>query len=338
MYVPLVLAWLGFVTRSAHEMPLEHRRLRRKAWRLRWAGLGAGLVVAAAWVGWEWTRGATRGAMALHVLSVGGGSAAIVVEPGGKVAMFDCGTRLNRDAGETVVRAMREIGIRQPVEFLAISHANSDHFSGIASILEQRAAERFVCSSLFVDPANPERGDRRVEAEIRRPIAWETVRAGETLNLGGVSCEVLWPSAELIEGWKENDRSLVLRLHAHGRRILLTGDIEQRAMRELLALHEQRRIDLRSDVLIAPHHGSVTTATDEFYGAVEPEVVIVSAGEERERLKELVRRELGTACQVLTTHECGAITVRIRPDCSFAMIPFRRPAADASGRIAADRR
>lgn len=331
MYVPLVLAWLGSVSRTAHEFPLEHRRLRRQAWMLRIGALAALIAVFGVWLLWERARHDTRGELALHVLAVGGGSAALAIEPGGRAAMFDCGTKLNRDAGQVALRAMRVLGAPLRLDFVTVSHANFDHFSGVPTLIRDGRVERLICSPLFVDPANRERGDVRLAEEMKRSLDWSLIQAGDSLPLGSIVCEVLWPPPEFRAGWRENDRSLVLRMAAFGRRILLTGDIERQAIRALLDAHAQRRIDLRSDILVAPHHGSVLRETAAFYRAVEPEVVVVSAGEERDRLKELVRRELGDECRVLTTHECGAISVKVRPDSSYDVIPFRPGAAASSG-------
>lgn len=328
LYVPLALTWRALASGAAPDAPLELPRSRRRSPMLWASALATAVAVAALWVVEERGQRATHGDFVLHVLAVGNGSAAVAVAPSGQAAMFDCGTNLNRDAGEIALRALRTLRVSQPLQFTAISHADSDHLSGLATLVEHRATSGFVCSPHFVDPANPKRGDRRVEGPLPQRLNWRLVHAGAALQFGDVNVEVLWPSAEVGRGWKENDHSLVFQVHAHGRRILLTGDIELRAMRALLDAHAERRIDLRSDVLIAPHHGSLTAATAAFYRAVEPELVIVSSGQERERLKALVRRELGTECRVLTTHECGAISVRIRPDCSIAVRPFQAAGAD----------
>ena len=55
----------------------------------------------------------------------------------------------------------------------------------------------------------------------------------------------------------------MLRVHAAGRVILLTGDIEARAERWLV----QSARDLRADVLSAPHHGSSTSSGRAFLDA-----------------------------------------------------------------------
>jgi competence protein ComEC len=67
----------------------------------------------------------------------------------------------------------------------------------------------------------------------------------------------------------------VLRLR-HGRRaVLLTGDAEAEAERELLAHH---RDALRADLLKVGHHGSRTSTSPAFVAAVAPSLATISCG------------------------------------------------------------
>jgi beta-lactamase superfamily II metal-dependent hydrolase len=123
----------------------------------------------------------------------------------------------------------------------------------------------------------------------------------------------------------------VLRFETHGRRVLLTGDIERDAFRALLRLHETGQIDLRSDVLIAPHHGAVVPLdTVAFYAAVAPRVVVCSTSHERPKLLEMLRETLGQDMRLISTRNAGAVAVRITPDGRIDLqTPFARPPNDS---------
>ena len=56
--------------------------------------------------------------------------------------------------------------------------------------------------------------------------------------------------------------------------VLLTGDIEAEAEHELLNYSASV---LKSDVLIAPHHGSKTSSTLGFLEKIQPELVLIPA-------------------------------------------------------------
>jgi competence protein ComEC len=141
------------------------------------------------------------------------------------------------------------------------------------------------------------------------------VHAGDSLTLAGMPVEVLWPPADAdAAAWTANDLSLVLRVHAGPRTVLFTGDIEGRALRELLAADAAGTIHLASDVLIAPHHGSLVPESAAFYAAVNPQVVVASSAEERPKLAALVDSALGAEAQLLSTARSGAVTVSVQPD------------------------
>jgi competence protein ComEC len=71
---------------------------------------------------------------------------------------------------------------------------------------------------------------------------------------------------------------------------------------------------LRSDVLVAPHHGSQTSSTPRFIAAVQPAWVIFPVGY-RNRFRhpspEVVERYRGSGAQLLRTDEGGAISLRL---------------------------
>ena len=69
-----------------------------------------------------------------------------------------------------------------------------------------------------------------------------------------------------------NDTSIVLRL-SHGRtRALFTGDLDSK----LGAWLAQSPMDLRADILKAPHHGGEGHPPNTFYDRVAPRVALVS--------------------------------------------------------------
>jgi len=300
--------------RPQHDEPVVHRRnvLRRALTAVLASGAMAGL-----WIG-GWRAPVERSApasCALHVLAVDDGSAALLIAPGGEALLFDVGTLENFDAGRTAVEAARALGVRR-LSAVAISHANLDHFSGLPTVLDRLAIARVLVSPYFASAmSDAAAGAHRLRELLPdHPPAFARLEAGDQLELGGARLDLLWPPSDLPADWVENDRSLVVRVTAYGRRILLTGDIQRGAIRQLLAAHDAGGIDLRADVLIAPHHGSVLpTDSEAFYRAVAPQVVIASTGKLRPKLEELVRQALGPACTLYLTRRDGAVAVQLVP-------------------------
>ncbi|HVT36375.1 MAG TPA: hypothetical protein VHE37_12365, partial [Nevskiaceae bacterium] len=75
--------------------------------------------------------------------------------------------------------------------------------------------------------------------------------------------------------WSTNNGGCVLRVAAGTHVLLLPADIEKPAEMRLLREHADR---LHADVVVAPHHGSKTSSTDEFVRAVAPSLVLYSTG------------------------------------------------------------
>ena len=78
-------------------------------------------------------------------------------------------------------------------------------------------------------------------------------------------------------GWhpeaSDNARSLVLDIAYAGRHLLLTGDLEQQGLVELVALPHP---DPPPDVILAPHHGGRTANPEWLYEWARPRLVVVS--------------------------------------------------------------
>lgn len=87
-----------------------------------------------------------------------------------------------------------------------------------------------------------------------------------------VKFKILSPYADYIGS--KNNRSCVLQISYNNHVILLTGDIERDAQNILMNRHKK----LHAEVLIAPHHGSLTSFSKEWGNRIQPSVVIVSSG------------------------------------------------------------
>jgi competence protein ComEC len=134
----------------------------------------------------------------------------------------------------------------------------------------------------------------------------------------GVSFEFLHPRAEAPAGRaaRANNQSCVLRIEAPAGRVLLTGDIERAAERELL-----RRAPalLSAEALLVPHHGSATSSTPEFVKQVAPRHAVFAVGH-RNRFghprEDVLARYREAGSELLRTDTGGAIQLRFAPGAS----------------------
>jgi beta-lactamase superfamily II metal-dependent hydrolase len=80
-----------------------------------------------------------------------------------------------------------------------------------------------------------------------------------------------WPES------RENDNSILLRLHYGNTSFLFTGDCERNCEEELLA----QSTTLEADFLKVGHHGSDTSSTDAFLDEVNAKYYVISVDERK---------------------------------------------------------
>lgn len=215
------------------------------------------------------------GHMTLTALDVGHGDALLVSLPDGRHLLVDAGERYGSfDAGELlVVPALRRLGVRR-LAAVAVTHLHTDHHGGVPAVLRAIPTDE-LWLPVWIPPDHAAAGVM-VEA-LRHGVRPRVVSDGDALRLGSVALETLHPRkdhpcAGATRHCPANDQSLVLRL-THGRvSFLLTGDAEAGLERRLL----RHGGHLRSQVLKVPHHGSATSSSAPFVGAVRPLVAIAS--------------------------------------------------------------
>jgi competence protein ComEC len=202
--------------------------------------------------------GPKAGEVVFTLLDVGQGLSA-VVQTQKHLLVFDAGPRLseNNDMGESVVVPfLRTLGVNH-LDRLVISHGDNDHIGGAGAILKQ-------IPTYLVQSSVPEHF-------TSMPASYCLL--GEHWQWDQVQFEFLYPSLDKLG--LDNNSSCVLRISAGQQQILLTGDIEKLAEQYLIS---NAANELSAAILVAPHHGSKTSALDEFIRDVNPRIVLFPVG------------------------------------------------------------
>lgn len=250
-----------------------------------------------------------QGQFELVAADIGQGTA-VLVRTREHLLVFDTGPAYTpeADAGSRVLLPLLRARGEARIDLLVLSHRDSDHTGGAASLLAglQVAA---LASSLAAD--HPLRLDAAA-----RGLPSASCQAGAGWAWDGVRFEWLRPGAdELALPLKPNALSCVLRVQGDAGSALLTADIE--AAQEA-ALVQRLGPALRSDVLLVPHHGSKTSSTPAFLDAVQPRLAVVQAGY-RSRYghpaPEVMARYAERGIVVVRSDRCGAWTL---PAADFA--------------------
>ncbi len=308
----LCMAWLHWLNALPETVWQQHAP---PAWAIPLAGAGALWLllprgVPARWVGallflplfLATPARPLEGELWLTVLDVGQGLS-VVARTSGHALLYDAGPAFSGDidAGDRiVVPYLRAAGIKR-LDGMFVSHDDLDHSGGALSVLRALPVA-WLSSSL--PPGHP-----------IGTAAGTSIQCidGQNWDWDGVRFEVLAPEAASYNDGqrKDNDRSCVLRIVSPHGSAMLPADIERAGESALLRNHGR---ELPADVLVVPHHGSRTSSTPEFVGAVAPRLAIFAMGY-RNRFGHphpavvALYRQHGV--KMVRTDAAGAVVVRI---------------------------
>jgi competence protein ComEC len=244
--------------------------------------------------------GPAPGEVRITFLDVGQGLAALVRTPS-HALLYDAGPAYGAgDAGSrVVVPFLRGEGLDR-LDAVVVTHNDLDHSGGARAVLRTLPTGALWSS---LEPDHPV----QAEAPYRLPC-----RAGVRWTWDGVAFELLHPAATSYRDpfVRPNSRSCVLRIAGPFGTVLLTGDIEARDERSLVAAGAIGR----ADVLLVPHHGSGTSSTPEFVAAARPAHVVFATGY-RNRFghpkPEVAARYAAAGAALWRTDRDGAVTIAL---------------------------
>jgi competence protein ComEC len=241
------------------------------------------------------------------VAAMGHGCGIVFTTPTRKTLVFDAGRLGAPAAASRSLAAVLWSERTRRIDHLVISHADVDHFNAVPDLLNRFVVGEVVAPEPLLASAAP--AARELVAAFReRGISIRIVRAGDSFAVDPqCRVRVLHPAAGAAAsiGDTDNESSLVMAVEAAGRRWLLTGDLEGRAAERFIAADPDG-----CDVLVAPHHGSITSLPPDLAAATQPSVVLVSGAEGRSW--PLVREAYAAAARgadILQTGRAGAIAV-----------------------------
>lgn len=256
----------------------------------------------------------------LTLIDVGQGESILVEFPGKKKMLIDGGGlyRGTFDIGERVVSSfLWEKGIKR-IDYLVLTHAHPDHLKGLRAVARNFGIREFWEAFSPVEDG--------IYGEFKNLLPSSTSRRrlfrGDSHQESSVRIEILHPERGVfLVPAVHNNQSLVLRLLYGRTAFLLTGDIGKEAESEIL----KNALNIKSQVLKSPHHGSNSSSSTAFLNEVKAQIVIISIGQ-RNRYgfpdHEVLERYANLRAKVYRTDLHGAIelssdgqTISVRTAC-----------------------
>ncbi|UCH19572.1 MAG: ComEC/Rec2 family competence protein [Deltaproteobacteria bacterium] len=276
--------------------------------------LGVVIMVMFADAGYWFYQRFWRNDLRVTIIDVGQGEAVLMELPHGYCILVDGGGFSDNavfDVGARVVAPYLWRKKIKSIDTVILTHPNSDHLNGLAYI-----ARHFNVKNVWTNnEARNTSGFRQfmnaiVENKIKLLNFHDLSRLHE---IEGVMLKILYPPKDFLKKRKKdiwrtpNNNSLVVKAIFGSKSFLFPGDILARAEKELVSLAGN---ELKSTVILTPHHGSISSSTRQFLEKVNPEIAVISAGWKNSfhfPHPEVLSRYTEMGCSVLRTDIQGAV-------------------------------
>ncbi|MDQ1272190.1 MAG: competence protein ComEC [Planctomycetota bacterium] len=242
--------------------------------------------------------------LTITCLDVGHGSALFIQFPNGKNILYDAGSWQNYDVGRYIIAPFLWNQHIKKIDLVILSHEHEDHVNGLPSLVE-----RFQVQSVYSQPrmlASPE-GQRILSFLGKNHIRTAALSYGEVfMGFEPAIVTILNPPPFSSDIPATNDNSCVLKIEYLGNSILLCADIEEQGIALLLS----KSLEIKSDVIQVPHHGSSINNMEMLISAVRPAYAFINSSDgvtSRETLDILQKHRVRT----FQAHQEGAITFNL---------------------------
>lgn len=250
----------------------------------------------------------------ITVIDVGQGNSIYVQSPGSDNMLIDGGgySDCSFDVGKSVVAPFLYHKRISHIDTVVLSHPHPDHLLGLIYIINNFHVRQIWKSGLPVDPEDFPEWEKTIKLN-RQFVSLLSDKSPERI-FNGVKIKVLWPPNYSDKDINDlsydevNDSSLILKITLGKISFLIPGDISTNVEKRLI----DSKTDLRSDVLIIPHHGSNHSSSIEFIKAVACRYAIVSAGKANvfhHPHPSTLQRYKDAGVNILRTDRDGAITL-----------------------------
>jgi len=210
-----------------------------------------------------------------YILDVGQGLCQVLEIPKqNKIIVIDAGPSFpdGFNTGDTVIAPfLRKIGYKK-IDILICSHPERDHIGGVSALIKN-----FDIKKLYYPLIKSKSlcWQQTLNLISKKGIKTIHVYKDINLNIEKTTIKILPYTNKNLKGISKNERCLVTEIMYKDKKILLCADINKK--REL-SLLKRKKIPYNVDVVVVPHHGSLSSSSTQFLKTIRPHIAIFSVG------------------------------------------------------------
>lgn len=253
-----------------------------------------------------------RKGLTITMLDVGQGDGIYIKLPDGQSLFLDGGSSSEKEVGAYRIEPFLKAVKKWKIDIWAISHGDSDHYSGFLEVLEEVKAGNFFIGELWLpNVANPGEGYIALEEQAGAlSIPVKKISEGMTYKNGDFMLTCLHPEAGYVSE-SENAYSATLLLQYKAFCGLFTGDLEKGGEEAVRAALKEQDAENLTFLKVA-HHGSANSTTEAFCEGLKIKFAFISVGKDNSYghpAKEVVERLEKKKVRLYSTIESGALTL-----------------------------
>ena len=260
----------------------------------------------------------------IYFVDVGQGDCTLIQTPERKNVLIDGGGSEfgSFDVGENILLPyLLDRGVTK-IDYMMISHFDSDHIGGLFYIMENLKVDNIIIS---MQGKNSENLKKFIQIVSEKQINLIIGKKGDYVKIDNTSYfEILFPEEKLINDNILNNNSIVAKFVTNNLTMLFTGDVEEIAEKRLNELYRNTN-KLQADIIKVAHHGSKTSSILSFLELVNPKIALIGVGENNnfghpnegvlERIKKL-------GAQIYRTDQAGEISIAINHNGNIEISSF----------------
>lgn len=233
----------------------------------------------------------------MTMLDVGQGQS-ILLQSDGKTFLVDCGGDDNEDAADVTAEELLSRGISR-LDGIIVTHYDADHAGGIAYLMSRIHTDRLILPNVKDEDGIAQKLIAATDGMV------EYISEDVLYTFGNTQMTLFAP----ISYESGNESSICVLFQRENCGILITGDRGVDGEMHLLQNHAIPKVD----VLVAGHHGSAGSTTQELLNVTQPQYAFISVGADNRYghpADVIVERLLAAGCKIYRTDRNGTILFR----------------------------